>query len=151
MEPIKNSREAQPMLDKTTPDLSTTYLGFQLINPLVVSANPLGRSLDNLKRMEDAGAAAVVLPSLFEEQIVHESHELDYFLTHGTYSYAEALTYFPEPHRFELTPAQYLDHVRRAKIAVGIPVIASLNGVSNGGWVEYARLIEQAGADALEL
>ena len=98
-----------------TPDLSTTYLGLKLSNPLVVAANPLGRSLDNLKRMEDAGAAAVVLPSLFEEQIVHESHELDHFLTHGTYSYAEALTYFPEPHRFELTPDQYLDHLSTPK------------------------------------
>jgi dihydroorotate dehydrogenase (fumarate) len=101
--------------------------------------------------MEDAGAAAVVLPSLFEEQIVHESHELDFFLSHGTYSYAEALTYFPEPHHFELTPAQYLDHLERAKRAVEIPVIASLNGVSNGGWIEYARLMQNAGADALEL
>lgn len=133
------------------PDLSTAYLGMRLNNPLVVSANPLGWSLDNLKRMEDDGAAAVVLPSLFEEQIVHESHELDFFLTHGTYSYAEALTYFPEPHRFELTPEQYLDHVQRAKLALDIPVIASLNGVSNGGWTDYASLIQQAGADALEL
>jgi dihydroorotate dehydrogenase (fumarate) len=115
------------------PDLSTTYLGFKLPNPLVVSASPLGQSLDNLKRMEDAGAAAVVLPSLFEEQIVHESHELDYFLAHGTYSYAEALTHFPEPHKIELTPHQYLDQLDHAKSAVGIPLIASLNGVSNGG------------------
>ena len=134
-----------------TPDLSTTYLGFKLANPLVPSASPLGRTIDNLKRMEDAGAAAAVLPSLFEEQIVHESHELDYFLTHGTYSYAEALTYFPEPHRFELTPDQYLDHLQRAKAALDIPVITSLNGVSNGGWIDHARLLEQAGADALEL
>jgi dihydroorotate dehydrogenase (fumarate) len=101
--------------------------------------------------MEDAGAAAVVLPSLFEEQIVHESHELDFFLAHGTYSYSEALTYFPEPHRFELTPDQYLEHVRRAKEALSIPVIGSLNGVSNGGWTEYGALIQSAGADALEL
>src|SRR5438067_10450957 len=133
-----------------TPDLSTTYLGLKLSNPLVVSANPLGRSLENLQRMEDAGASAVVLPSLFEEQIVHESHELDYFLSHGTYSYAEALTYFPEPHRFDLTPSQYLDHLQRAKRALGIPVIASLNGVSNGGWIDYARVLDEAGADALE-
>lgn len=134
-----------------TPDLSTTYLGMPLNNPLVVSANPLGRSLDNLQRMEEAGAAAVVLPSLFEEQINHESHELDFFLTHGTYSYAEALTYFPEPHGFELTPAQYLDHLRRAKATLDIPVIGSLNGVSNGGWINYARLMQDAGADAVEL
>lgn len=134
-----------------TPDLSTTYMGLRLSNPLVPSATPLGHNLDNLRRMEEAGAAAVVLPSLFEEQIVHESHELDYFLTHGTYSYSEALTYFPEPHRFELTPERYLEHVRRAKEVLAIPVIASLNGVSNGGWIDYAYLIEQAGADALEL
>jgi dihydroorotate dehydrogenase (fumarate) len=134
-----------------TPDLSTTYLGLKLGNPLVVSANPLGRSLDNLKRMQGAGAGAVVLPSLFEEQIVHESHELDYFLAHGTYSYAEALTYFPEPHRFELTPDQYLAHLEAAKRELNIPVIASLNGVSNGGWIDYAHLMQEAGADALEL
>jgi dihydroorotate dehydrogenase (fumarate) len=135
----------------TSPDLSTTYLGFKLANPLVVSASPLGRNLDNLKQMQEAGAAAVVLPSLFEEQIVHESHELDYFLSHGTYSYAEALTHFPEPHRIELTPRQYLDHLERAKAALRIPVIASLNGVSNGAWVDYARWLQDAGADALEL
>jgi dihydroorotate dehydrogenase (fumarate) len=134
-----------------TPDLSTTYLGLQLKNPLVVSANPLGRSIENLQRMQGAGAAAVVLPSLFEEQISGESHELDFFLTHGTYSYAEALTYFPEPHQFELTPVQYLQHIERVKAALQIPVIASLNGVSNGGWIEYAQSIENAGADALEL
>jgi dihydroorotate dehydrogenase (fumarate) len=145
---INSSLEATAM---EAPDLSTTYLGFKLTNPLVPSASPLGRSLDNLKRMEDAGAAAVVLPSLFEEQIVHESHELDFFLTHGTYSFAEALTYFPEPDRFELTPDQYLDHIHRAKVALRIPVIASLNGVSSGGWIDHARLIDQAGADALEL
>jgi len=134
-----------------TPDLSTTYLGMQLSNPLVVSANPLGRDVESLMQMQAAGAAAVVLPSLFEEQISQESHELDFFLSHGTYSYAEALTYFPEPHRFELTPMQYLLHLQRAKAGLQIPVIASLNGVSNGGWIEYARSIENAGADALEL
>ena len=135
----------------TLPDLSTTYLGMHLRNPLVVSSNPLGRSLDNLKRMEDMGAGAVVLPSLFEEQIERESHELDYFLSHGTYSYAEALTYFPEPYRFELNPDQYLFLVQEAKRAVKIPVIGSLNGVSNGGWINYARMMQDAGADALEL
>jgi dihydroorotate dehydrogenase (fumarate) len=133
------------------PDLSTTYLGFTLDNPLVVSASPLGHDLDTLKRMEDAGAAAIVLPSLFEEQIVHESYELDYFLAHGTYSYAEAVTHFPEPQPKGHTPHQYLNHLDRAKTALGIPVIASLNGVSDGGWVEYARLLEETGADALEL
>jgi dihydroorotate dehydrogenase (fumarate) len=134
-----------------TPDLSTTYLGLRLRNPLVPSATPLGRSLDNLRQMEDAGASAVVLPSLFEEQIVGESRELDYFLTHGTYSYAEALTYFPEPSTFALTPERYLEHLRQAKQALDIPIIGSLNGVSNGGWVESATAIQQAGADAVEL
>jgi dihydroorotate dehydrogenase (fumarate) len=120
----------------TIPDLSTTYLGLRLASPLVPSACPLGCGLDNLRRMEDAGAAAVVLPSLFEEQIVHESHELDHFLSHGTYSYAEALTFFPEPETFALAPEQYVNHVRRAREALRIPVIASLNGTSNGGWFE---------------
>jgi dihydroorotate dehydrogenase (fumarate) len=135
----------------TSPDLSTTYLGFNLANPLVVSASPLGDNLDNLKRMEEAGAAAVVLPSLFEEQIVHESYELDYFLAHGTYSPAAALARYPEPRKIQRTPHQYLDQLDRARLALHIPVIASLNGVSNGGWVDYARLLEEAGANALEL
>jgi dihydroorotate dehydrogenase (fumarate) len=134
-----------------TPDLSTTYLGLHLRNPLVPAATPLGRTVDNLREMEDAGASAVVLPSLFEEQIAGESHELDFFLTHGTYSYAEALTYLPEPSAFTLTPQRYLEHVRRAKEALDIPVIGSLNGVSNGGWIESATAIQQAGADAIEL
>jgi dihydroorotate dehydrogenase (fumarate) len=134
-----------------TPDLSTTYLNLRLSNPLVPSASPLGRSLDNLRQMEDAGAAAVVLPSLFEEQIVHESQELDFFLNHGTYSYPEALTFFPEPKGFTLTPDTYLALVRQAREALSIPVIGSLNGVSNGGWIDYASEIEEAGASALEL
>jgi dihydroorotate dehydrogenase (fumarate) len=132
-------------------DLTTTYMGLTLANPLVPSASPLSRSLDNLRRMEDAGAGAVVLHSLFEEQIDQESRELDHALVAGAESYAEALTYFPQPADYVLTPERYLDHVRRAKAAVGIPVIGSLNGVSRGGWVRYAREIEQAGADALEL
>ncbi|MEK9163668.1 MAG: dihydroorotate dehydrogenase-like protein [Chloroflexota bacterium] len=133
------------------PDLSTTYLGLKLSSPLVPSASPLSKSIDNIKRMEDAGAAAVVMYSLFEEQINQESHELDYYLTHGAESYAEATSYFPEPKEFTLTPDQYLEHIRRAKTAVKIPIIGSLNGVSTGGWVKYAQKIEQAGADALEL
>lgn len=132
-------------------DLSTRYLGLVLSNPLVVSASPLGEVVGNLCRMEDAGAAAVVLPSLFEEQITLESHHLDRHLSHGTESSAEALTYFPDLVHYRLGPDTYADHVRRAKAAVGIPVIASLNGVSDGGWIDYARTIEQAGADALEL
>jgi dihydroorotate dehydrogenase (fumarate) len=133
------------------PDLSTTYLGLKLSSPLVPSASPLARSLDNLRRMEDAGAGAVVLHSLFEEQILSESHSLDHYLTFGSESYAEATTYFPEPEAYRLTPEQYLDHILRAKSTVQIPVIASLNGVTTGGWINYARRIEEAGADALEL
>lgn len=133
------------------PDLTTSYLGLQLANPLVPSASPLSRSLDSIKRMEEAGAAAVVLHSLFEEQITFESHVLDRYLTHNTDSYWEALSYYPEPREFTLPPRQYLEHVRRAKEAVAIPIIGSLNGVSRGGWTQYARLIEEAGADALEL
>jgi dihydroorotate dehydrogenase (fumarate) len=133
------------------PDLSTTYLGMQLPNPFVPSASPLSRNLDTIRRMEDAGAAAVVLHSLFEEQITFESHVLDEYLTGGADSFWEALTYYPEPEAFALPPDQYLEHVRRAKAAVAIPIIGSLNGVSSGGWIKYARMIEQAGADALEL
>jgi dihydroorotate dehydrogenase (fumarate) len=133
------------------PDLSTTYLGMQLPNPFVPSASPLSRNIDTIRHMEDAGAAAVVLHSLFEEQITFESHVLDEYLTGGSDSFWEALTYYPEPEAFALPPDQYLEHVRRAKAAVDIPIIGSLNGVSTGGWIKYARLIEQAGADALEL
>ena len=133
------------------PDLSTVYLGLHLRNPLVASASPMWRSLSALRQLEDAGAAAVVLPSLFEEQIDAESHDLDRYLTHGVYSYAEAPTYLPEPKEFRLAPDQYLEHVRKAKAAVGIPVIGSLNGVSSGGWIRYAEEIAAAGADALEL
>jgi len=133
------------------PDLSTTYLGLKLRNPLVVSAGPLSESVDNIRRMEDAGAAAVVLYSLFEEQITLESNHLDRFLSDGTESFAESLTYFPDMPRYALGPDGYLEHVRRAKAAVRIPVIGSLNGVSTGGWIGYAKKIEEAGADALEL
>jgi dihydroorotate dehydrogenase (fumarate) len=134
------------------PDLSTTYLGLHLASPLVPSASPLSRNLDTIRRMEDAGAAAVVLHSLFEEQIELESHILDRFLNASAdSSYWEATSYYPEPSEFTLPPDQYLEHIRRAKAAAGIPIIASLNGTSAGGWIKYARLIEQAGADALEL
>ncbi len=132
-------------------DLSTRYLGLTLRSPLVPSASPLADELDNIKRMEEAGAAAVVLPSLFEEQLHNEAAELQYHLTHGTESFAEALTYFPEPESFALGPEGYLDHIRKAKESVKIPIIASLNGASMGGWTQYARSIQQAGADALEL
>jgi len=133
------------------PDLTTTYLGLRLKNPLVASASPLSKKVELVQRLEEAGAAAVVLYSLFEEQITHESRALDHYLTHGTESYAEALSYFPDLDRYNLEPESYLEHVQRVKRAVAIPVIGSLNGVSPGGWVEYAHKIEQAGADALEL
>ena len=133
------------------PDLTTTYLGLSLKNPLVASASPLSRKLDTVRRLEDAGASALVMYSLFEEQITHESQELDHYLERGTHSYAESLNYFPDLNHYNLVPEQYLEHLQRVKQAVSIPVIGSLNGISSGGWVEYARKIEQAGADALEL
>lgn len=132
-------------------DLSTTYMGIPLANPVVVSACPLSEKVDNIRRMEDAGAAAVVLHSLFEEQITRDSQLLDNSFSLGEESYAEALSYFPELADYNLGPEGYLDHINEAKAAVDIPIIASLNGVSSGGWVRYARKIEQAGADGLEL
>jgi dihydroorotate dehydrogenase (fumarate) len=133
------------------PDLMTSYLGLQLKNPLVASASPLSKKVDTVRRLEDAGAAAVVMYSLFEEQITHESYELDFYLERGTHSYAEALSYFPDLDYHNLGTEPYLEHLHKIKQAVSIPVIGSLNGISTGGWVEYAHRIEQAGADALEL
>jgi dihydroorotate dehydrogenase (fumarate) len=132
-------------------DLTTQYLGLKLRNPLVPAACPLCDDLDNLKSMEDAGAAAVVLPSLFEEQLRMDRAELNERLEQGTESFAEALTYFPEPEEFRVGPETYLEHIQKAKAALGIPVIASLNGSTLGGWTDYAQQIQQAGADALEL
>jgi dihydroorotate dehydrogenase (fumarate) len=132
-------------------DLSTTYLGLSLTSPLVPSASPVSSTVEAIRQLEDAGAGAVVLPSLFEEQIESESHFLDRYLDDSAHGYWEATTYYPDPHRFTLTPDQYLEHILRAKRAVDMPIIASLNGVSPGGWLRYAHLIEQAGADALEL
>lgn len=132
-------------------DLSTNYLGLKLRTPLVPSASPLSEELDNIKLMEDSGASAVVLYSLFEEQLRRDRLELNQHLEHGTDSFAEALTYFPEPDEFTLGPEEYLKHISAAKQAVKMPVIASLNGSSVGGWTEYAKLIQEAGADALEL
>ncbi|HEC22156.1 MAG TPA: dihydroorotate dehydrogenase-like protein [Chloroflexi bacterium] len=132
-------------------DLSTSYLGMTLKNPIVPSASPLSESVDKIRRLEDAGAAAVVMYSLFEEQITAESHQIDHYLSYGTESYAEALSYFPEAAEFRAGPEEYLDLISRAKAAVDIPIIGSLNGVSTGGWIEYARRIQEAGADALEL
>jgi dihydroorotate dehydrogenase (fumarate) len=133
------------------PDLTTSYLGLLLKNPLVASASPLSKKLDTVRRLEDAGAAAIVMYSLFEEQITHESQELDYFLERGSHSYAESLTYFPDLAHYNVGPEPYLEHLYNVKRAVDIPVIGSLNGISTGGWIDYARSIEEAGADALEL
>src|SRR5215475_14324709 len=132
-------------------DLSTTYLGMKLRTPLAPSASPLSEEIDNIKRMEDSGASAVVLPSLFEEQILLDRYELHQHLTHGAESFAEALTYIPEPDDLRLGAEDYLERIRNAKEAVAIPIIASLNGVSVSGWTDYASLIQEAGADALEL
>jgi dihydroorotate dehydrogenase (fumarate) len=135
----------------TSIDFSTTYLGLQLKNPLVASASPLPKRLDLARRLEDAGASAIVMHSLFEEQIAHDSLELDHFLHRGTDVFSEALSYFPDLEHYNMGPEPYLDHLSAVKQALSIPVIGSLNGVSTGGWTEYAHRIEQAGADALEL
>jgi dihydroorotate dehydrogenase (fumarate) len=132
-------------------DLATKYLGFDLKNPLVASASPLQEEIGNIRQMEDAGVAAVVLQSLFEEQITVESQNLDRSLSAGTESFPESLNYFPDLTEYNLGPDGYLEHIRRAKTAVDVPIIASLNGISTEGWVRYAQLIEEAGADALEL
>ncbi len=132
-------------------NLTTSYLGLKLDNPLVVSAGPITRSLSGIKRLEDEGAGALVVYSLFEEQINREIHELDMFLLQGTESTAEAFDYLPQPSSFQLEPELYVEHIRKAREAVNIPIIGSLNGVSPGGWLQYAKYIEQAGAHALEL
>lgn len=131
--------------------LKTRYLGLELKNPIVVSPSPLSEPIDNIKRMEDAGAAAVVLHSLFEEQITMASNELDANLLQGEGSSAEAMTYFPDMGDYKMGPDGYLEHIRKAKAAVDIPIIGSLNGVSAGGWLDFAKKIEEAGANALEL
>jgi dihydroorotate dehydrogenase (fumarate) len=132
-------------------DLSTNYAGLTLKNPLVVSSSPLCKEIGNLRRMEDAGAAAIVLHSLFEEQINIESDELDKYLWNSAEVSAEATNYYPGAENFSIGPDAYLEHIRKAKQAVGIPVFGSLNGVSEGGWVKYAKLMEEAGADGVEL
>jgi dihydroorotate dehydrogenase (fumarate) len=132
-------------------DLSTNYLGFKLNSPIVVSSTPLSESLDNLHRMEDAGAAAIVLTSLFEEQLALESRALDEDLSRGTESFAESLGYLPDLDDYRMTHEVYLEYIRRAKDAVKIPILASLNGATTGGWVRFARETEQAGADGIEL
>ena len=131
-------------------NLSTTYLGLQLRTPLVPSASPFSEKVDNIKRMEDAGASAVVFHSLFEEQVQRDHHELQFYLDQGTDSHAESLSYFPNA-EFKIGPDSYLDNLSQAKASVGIPIIGSLNGTTFGGWMKYARQLEEAGADALEL
>jgi len=131
--------------------LSSRYLGLEVKTPLVASASALSKKLDNIKAMEDAGLGAIVLYSLFEEEIIHEQLALDYFLTRGTESFAEAITYFPDLQNYNIGPEKYLKLISTAKEAVDIPIIGSLNGISTGGWIKYAKLIEEAGADGLEL
>ena len=132
-------------------DLSTSYLGLRLANPLVASASPLSKRVESARRLEEAGIAAIVMYSLFEEQIIHESLELDHYLTRGTDSFAEALTYLPDGGMYGISPEKYLNRLAALKKTLKIPLIGSLNGVSKGGWTDYARRIEEAGADALEL
>jgi dihydroorotate dehydrogenase (fumarate) len=132
-------------------DLSTTFLGLKLKNPLVASASPLSKRVETVKKLEAAGVSAVVLYSLFEEQINNESKTLDHFLSFGTNSFQEATSFYPDFDHYDVGPDGYLDHIGKLKKAVSIPVIASLNGVSKGGWVDYAHRMEEAGADAVEL
>ena len=132
-------------------DLSTTYLGLNLKKPLVASASPLSKKLEKARKLEEAGIAAIVMYSLFEEQIIHESLEFDHYLSRGTDSFAEALTYLPDGGMYGISPEKYLNQLTALKKALSIPVIGSLNGVSKGGWTSYAKRIQDAGADALEL
>jgi len=132
-------------------DLTTTYMGMELGSPLVPSASPLSRDIGNIRKMEDSGAGAVVLWSLFEEQIEHEAAAIEHYLHYGADRFAESLSYFPEAHEFRLGPDEYLKHLSEARAAVDIPVIASLNGVSSRGWTKYAKNMEDAGASAIEL
>ncbi len=132
-------------------DLKTQYLGLELKNPLVAAASALSKKTSYVKEMEDAGISAVVMYSLFEEQITHDSLAFNYFMERGTDRFAESLDYFPDLERYNVGPDQYLKQIQKNKEAVDIPIIGSLNGVSNTGWIDYAQKMEQAGADALEL
>jgi len=132
-------------------DLTTTYLGLKLKNPLVASASPLSEKVEIVQKLEQAGISAVVMYSLFEEQIIHESLELDHYLNSGSEASPEFSSFYPQTGNYTLTPETYIENVKKIKKAVSIPVIGSLNGVSTGGWIKYARKIEEAGADALEL
>jgi dihydroorotate dehydrogenase (fumarate) len=132
-------------------DIKTNYLGMSLKSPLVLAASPISEDIENIKKAAGHGAGAIVLYSLFEEQIRMEQRELHYHTIHGTESFQEALSYFPEPPVYRVGPEQYLDHIKKAKDAVDIPIIASLNGSTVGGWIDYSKKIEEAGADALEV
>ncbi|NQU28719.1 MAG: dihydroorotate dehydrogenase-like protein [Candidatus Marinimicrobia bacterium] len=132
-------------------NLDTSYLGFNLINPVIPSASPLSRDIDTVKKLEDAGASAIVMYSLFEEQIRHEAEEIDHFMVQGTDSFAESQSFFPGGHDFIRGPEAYLKQIHVLKEAVDIPIIASLNGNTQGGWIDYALKMQEAGADALEL
>ena len=132
-------------------DLKTKYMGLEVSNPLVASASALSKKLDHIKKMEDAGLGAVVLYSLFEEEISHESLALNHFLVRETDSFAEAMTYFPDLGHYNMGSEKYLQLLSQAKEAVTMPIIGSLNGVSSSGWIKYAKLMQEAGADALEL
>lgn len=132
-------------------DLKTTYLGLELKHPIVASASPLSRTLDGIRRMEDAGASAIVMFSLFEEQILYENEALDYLTEAGTEAFAESLTYFPSVQDYRIGPDSYLELIRAASKACDIPIIASLNGITSSGWIEYAREMIEAGAKAIEL
>ena len=147
--PCTTETETSNRGEKIMTDLSTTYLGLNLKNPLVASASPLSKNIDKARKLEEAGISAIVMYSLFEEQIIHESLELDHYLTRGTDSFAEALSYLPDGGTYSVGPEKYLNQVAGLKKALKIPVIGSLNGVSKGGWTKYAKQIQDAGADAL--
>ncbi|MFN1834555.1 dihydroorotate dehydrogenase-like protein [Balneola sp. MJW-20] len=132
-------------------NLSTQYLGLKLKNPLVPSASPLSKNTDTIEMMAEAGAGAIVMHSLFEEQLTASSMEIDHYLEKGTESFSEALSYIPEWENYDVGPDRYLENIRKATELVTVPIIGSLNGVSNSGWIKFAKMIEQAGADALEL
>jgi dihydroorotate dehydrogenase (fumarate) len=132
-------------------DLTTTYMGLKLKNPIIVGASPLTASFESIKKLEKSGAAAVVLHSIFEEQINHETKELDHFLFKGSESYAEAIGYFPEVSLSNIESESYLEEITKLKANIDIPIIASLNGVSKGGWIKYAKKLQEAGVDAIEL
>jgi dihydroorotate dehydrogenase (fumarate) len=132
-------------------DLTTKYMGLNLKNPLVASASPLSKKVETAKKLEEAGVSAVVMYSLFEEQITHDSRQLDHFLSFGTDSFQEAMSFYPDMDHYNIGPEGYLEHISKLKKALNIPVIASLNGISTGGWVDYSKKMQEAGADALEL